>query len=235
MSEDSLARALDYPYPAHPEPFLFKGGRALPLPVDIDLDGLTPIVAVGSNRAPVQLARKFAGMATEIPVTRLIARDVDVVYAAHMAGYGSIPATLAPSPGVAVELWITWLDGPTLRQMDRTEAVGVNYERRTIGLDIVRADPEIPTEARFKALVYAALRGAMTIDGIAVPLAVIPATGRTAPVLTERQVLEHLYRTSAAGDELFEGWLRAHIGQTGRSRRTRLTDRLAATAIRPTL
>lgn len=223
----ALARAMDYPYAAHAQPYLFRDGAAEVLPPELVTEHLTPVIAVGSNRAPAQLARKFARMATAIPVTRLIARDLDVVHAAHMAGYGAVPATLAPSPGTEVELWITWLDAAAMRRMDETEAVGVNYAREEQALDIVAADGPVPE----RALVYNALRGCLNFDDAMVPLAAVPATGRRSPALTQREVLQRLHR-EVGGTSPFEDWLHGHIGPTGLLRRTRLTARLAATAIR---
>lgn len=226
VSADALARAVAYPYPAHPDPFLFRDGRADPLPPDTAFARRTPVIAVGSNRAPEQLARKFDRLSVSIPVTRLVARDLDVVYAAHMAGYGAVPATLARSPGTEVELWITWLDAETLRRMDETEAVGVNYRREERGLDVVAAHGPAPE----RALVYTALRGCLTFDGAVVPLAAIPATGRAAPALTEAEVLKRLHRDHG-DEEPFERWLAGHIGTAGMARRSRLTARLAASAL----
>ena len=143
-ASDHLARALGYPYDAHHDDFLFRAGEALPLAPGHPLDDLTPVIAVGSNRAPAQLTRKFAGMEVAVPVTRLQARDVDVVHAAHLAGYGSVPATLAASPGTVTELWITWLDRAGLERMDATEAVGVNYDRVTVALGLGRGRAACP-------------------------------------------------------------------------------------------
>lgn len=53
---------------------------------------LTPVLAVGSNAAPAQLARKFpADMLPEvvIPVLRCVLPDFDVVYAPLISSYGS--------------------------------------------------------------------------------------------------------------------------------------------------
>lgn len=225
--DDPLARALGYPYPAHPEPYLFRDGRPEPLPGDVDTASLTPVIAVGSNRAPVQLARKFADMDVAVPVTRLVARDLDVVYAAHMAGYGAVPATLAPSPGTEVELWITWLDAAALQRMDATEAVGVNYDRLEVEIEIVEAHGPAPRAA----LVYVALRGVLTFDDDVVPLSDIPARGRRSPAMNQRQVLERLHRETG-GDEPFERWLHAHIGPLGLIRRKRMTARLAQRAVK---
>ncbi len=225
-SDDRLARALGYPYPAHLGDFLFRGGEALPLAPDHPLDALTPVIAVGSNRAPQQLARKFAGMDVAVPVTRLQARDVDVVHAAHLAGYGSVPATLAASPGTVTELWITWLDRVALERMDATEAVGVNYDRVTVALSWVDAGSRAPE----RALLYAARRGLMRLDGSPVALASIPATGRLHPALSQEQVLRRLHAVRGAG--AFEDWLAGLIGPEGQTGRSALTEWLSSAADR---
>ena len=58
-----------------------------------EASSLTPILAIGSNGSPEQLARKFptsrfpAG--TVIPVRRAVLQDFDVAYAPVIAAYGS--------------------------------------------------------------------------------------------------------------------------------------------------
>ncbi|MEQ8814378.1 MAG: hypothetical protein RLO51_05205 [Thalassobaculum sp.] len=224
--DDWLARALGYPYPAHGGDFLFRGGAARPLADDHALDGLTPVIAVGSNRAPAQLARKYAGMDVAVPVTRMRARDVDVVHAAHVAGYGAVPATLAASPGTVVELWITWLDEPALERMDATEAVGVNYDRVTVSLAWENAGPRSPA----RALLYSARRGLLRLDGAPVALAAIPAAGRHFPALSQEQVLRRLH--ADRGDGRFEDWLGGIVGPPGQAGRNALTAWLANAADR---
>lgn len=221
-----LARAFGYPYPAHPADFLFRDGVAAPLAADHRYDGLTPVIAVGSNRAPEQLARKFAGMPCAIPVTRLRARNVDVVHTAHMAGYGSIPATLAASPGTTVELWITWLDEPALARMDATESVGVNYDRLTVALDWAETGVRVPETA----LIYAARRGLLHLDGSPIALSTIPAEARRYPAMTQEQVLRRLH--AAYGSERFETWIGGLIGPAGQAGRNALTGALASIAER---
>lgn len=222
--DDHIARALGYPYPAHGQDFLFSGGEVAPLPLDQPLEGLTPVIAVGSNRAPAQLARKFAGMPVEIPVTRLRAHDVDVVYAAHVAGYGAVPATLAASPGTTAELWITWLDGPALARMDATEAVGVNYDRVAVALRWADAGPRPPA----RALLYTARRGLLRLDGAPVALAAIPAEGRRFRAMTQERLLRRLH--AERGADAFESWLGALIGPDGQAGRSAIVDWLAGTA-----
>lgn len=224
--DDWLGRALGYPYPAHAADFLFRDGAAQPLPPDYALDGLTPVVAVGSNRSPVQLARKFAGMTVAVPVTRMPARDVDVVHAAHIAGYGAVPATLAASPGTTVELWITWLDPAALAHMDATEAVGVNYDRVSVALCWTGSGPRAPV----RALLYTARRGLLRLDGAPVALSEIPASERRYPAMHQEQLLRRLHADH--GDGNFEGWLGAIIGPPGQTGRSALTARLAKAADR---
>lgn len=223
-ADDHIARALGYPYPAHGQDFLFSGGGVSPLPADHPLDGLTPVIAVGSNRAPAQLARKFAGLPAAVPVTRLLAHDVDVAYAAHVAGYGAVPATLAASPGTCCELWITWLDASALARMDATEALGVNYDR--VAVSLRWADPGPRTPAR--ALLYAARRGLLRLDGAPVALAAIPAEARRFPAMTQEQLLRRLHADQGSG--AFESWLGTLIGPGGQAGRSAMVDRLAGTA-----
>ena len=51
-----------------------------------------------------------------------------MVYAAHIASYGAIPAVLALSPGTIVDIAITWLTKLQLQRMHETEAIGINYD-----------------------------------------------------------------------------------------------------------
>lgn len=54
---------------------------------------LTPVLAVGSNAAPAQLARKFPSKrfpdGVVIPILRCVLPDFDVVYAPLISSYGS--------------------------------------------------------------------------------------------------------------------------------------------------
>lgn len=137
-----LLRAFLYPYTAPQTDFLFKDGAVVPLvPGDVAalLIGRTPVLAVGSNRAPVQLTRKFSqqNQSDEIPITYGWMEYHDIVYSAHMTGYGAIPATLAPSPGTQVRVAITWLSANQLSHMHVTESVPAHYTYQQVqGRDI---------------------------------------------------------------------------------------------------
>ncbi|MEQ8391381.1 MAG: hypothetical protein RIB30_10345 [Thalassospira sp.] len=127
-----LLRAFLYPYAAPDHDFLFKAGACEPVAQgDIArlAHGRIPVLAVGSNRAPVQLSRKFShqNLSDAILVTHGWMDHHDIVYSAHMTGYGAIPATLAPSPGTKVRVAVTWLTANQLSHMHVTESVPTHY------------------------------------------------------------------------------------------------------------
>ena len=111
MTDPRLAIAKTYPYRVPRASFVYVDGRADPLEGPLDRSGRIPVIAYGSNRAPEQLARKFAGWPRGTGRAGDAARlaDHDVVYGAHFTAYGALPAVLARSPGTAVEVSVTWL------------------------------------------------------------------------------------------------------------------------------
>jgi hypothetical protein len=223
VSADAIQRALAYPYAAPAGDYLFTGGAAGPLPPGLDLTGRTPVLAVGSNRAPEQLRRKF-GDAAAVPVTWARLRGFDVVYSAHMAGYGAIPATLHPSPGTVVTVALTWLDEAQLTRMHETEAVGVSYDYgsfRSLEIDVG------PGRAAESVGCYITKRGALRLDGAPVALAEIAASGRRFSARRQPEKLARVHARFGAG-ESFEDWLAGHIGSA--DRRRALVARLAETA-----
>lgn len=167
---DPVTRALTYPYPAPPHDYVFRCGTAEPVDrlTDRDRAGRIPVLAIGSNRAPAQLARKFADMPhAEIAVERVWIEDLDVVYSAHLSGYAAVAATLLRVPGTRVEISITWLGTELMARMHATEGIGTSYdyvELRDLAGTVVGG-------GRFdRAFAYACRLGALTIDGA--PLAV---------------------------------------------------------------
>lgn len=125
-----LAQAKLYPYPAPEMDYWMRGGLPELHPDGIhgdDLEGRTAVLSVGSNRAPLQLRRKFGPDAT-LPVTTCRLLDADIVYAATLSFYCASPATACPSPGTVVDLNIAWLDDSQLLAMHETEALGIAYD-----------------------------------------------------------------------------------------------------------
>jgi hypothetical protein len=183
---DPLERALSYPYAAPAHSYLFRGGEAVPAAIGAsDRAGRIPVLACGSNRAPAQLKRKFAGMAgAVIAAERVFLADFDSVYAAHISGYGAIAATLQHSPGTRVELFITWLPEALMGRMHATEGRGAFY-------DYVRLDGlalESEGGDRFgHAYAYAFRGGCLNLGGSPAALAAVPAERRRFRALTEAE------------------------------------------------
>lgn len=219
-----IARALGYPYPAPSDDFLFRGGNVEAFEEKIHLTDRIPVLAVGSNRAPEQLLRKFGDDAL-VPVTVARLKDHDVVYSAHMASYGSIPATLAPSPGTRVAVSLTWLTPDQLERMHETEAIGVNYDygvTQDLEIEIGDGRPKVPVGC------YLGRRGAYAPDGAPIALAEVEASGRIFGSATQPEMLSRVH-VDHGDDEPFEPWLGALIGD--RDARGRLTARLAQKAV----
>ena len=133
-----LARARGYPYPYPGRSYVWQRGVV----VDFDLrltEGRTAVLAVGSNRAPSRLDQKYLGKYEEaIPVQHGRLKDFDIVYAAHLTRYGSVPAMLQRALGTTVELAVTWLDDKQLEIMHATE--GGYYYAEIKGVDLTYDD-----------------------------------------------------------------------------------------------
>ena len=119
-------RAINYPYFAPNYSFSFYKGEFIKGICD-DLNNRIPILSVGSNRSPYQLKRKFS-LNQDICVTPAILKDSDIVYAASLSSYGSMPATQWPSWGTEVDLNVLWLNEEQLEIMHLSEALGVAYD-----------------------------------------------------------------------------------------------------------
>ena len=126
-AQTEIDRAVNYPYDAPDTAFIFDNGRLRAFDDAAILDDRTAVLSVGSNRAPVQLRRKF-GDAAIIPVTPAVLHDCDIVHAAQLGYYGAVPCTAFPAAGCEVRLNVAWLDCAQLEIMHRTEAVGIAYD-----------------------------------------------------------------------------------------------------------
>ncbi|GIX16682.1 MAG: hypothetical protein KatS3mg119_0868 [Rhodothalassiaceae bacterium] len=146
-----------------------------------------PVIACGSNRAPVRLQQKYGPTIPDavIPVTRLHLADVAVFYAATVTAYGAVPATAAPCPGARAELRITWLTERQLAVMNETEGLGVVYALEPLPVD----------SAGGRALLgYRALKGLFAPAGRPAALAAIPqALPGGVPVRGEEEMLRALH------------------------------------------
>ncbi len=192
-----LPRAVDYPYLAPLESYVFDTSdrqRAF------SIEGRTPVLALGSNAAPLQLRRKFADLPGHIPVSRAILFDHVVVYSAHFTRYGALPATLHRHPGAIAFVALTWLDECQLARMHETESVGVNYDYAEIAdirleHDAALGHPVMPESRGVGA--YVSRYGPLEHDGRPIRLAETASSGCPLPALTQPAALRFAQRRIA--------------------------------------
>ena len=225
LTADERYRALGYPYPAPESDCVWVDGRIAPLngagvnDIAVALQSVgadprarrTPILAIGSNRAPSQLARKFAGFPS--PCALIVAKanlsGFDVVYGASISGYGAVGgATLAPSPRTTVQVWATWLDNAQLAHMHETEGLSAGVyallELQQIKLSFDAGPKWTAAEA------YVQRAGALNLGGAPAAFAEIPALGRKFQALTQRQAQSALRDRFAAGKSI-DGFITENI------------------------
>ncbi len=226
-----LALAKGYPYDAPAACFLWRAGAdgAELRPIaEADFSGRTPVLAHGSNRAPAQLARKFLGrpgLERDIPVTAGWLHDTDVVYSAHVTGYGAIASTLRRVPGCRVRVAVTWLSDAQLARMHETE--GANYHYGRLARRFVA---DSGPRAAFAALpTYLSDHGSLTRgDGRPLGLAAVRAEGRPHAALTQ-DAAQELVRAAHHPAETLDRHILANIADA--RRRLALVGRLRADAL----
>jgi hypothetical protein len=198
---DALARALAYPWARPLGSYLLSGGeleafeamagdrrRAVLGRFTGAGSGRLPVLAIGSNAAPAALERKLAHFdaAEDRTVLALTGRlhGFDVGVAAQPTMYGSLPATLFPSPGTAVGATILWVTPAQFTQLAWSE---ITYR---LGRLRARFEVEETATGFDEVLVFVSRFGVFCPDGEPVALAAIPAAGRSAPELSEEQLLD---------------------------------------------
>lgn len=197
----AVAEALAYPWERPRGSFLLADEVARPLTavpaprrralldeMRSPAGGRLAVLAIGSNGCPAVLARKLADLEGDGSRTVLALagrlHGFDVGLAAQPAIYGSLPATLFPSPETAVSAILLSLTPAQLTRVAWTEP---NYRLGTL-----RARFEAREEglAYDEALAFVSRFGAFSVDGRAAALAAVPASGRDAPRLTQVQALD---------------------------------------------
>lgn len=195
----SLERAVSYPWTRPAGSYQLTGADVEPLGdltaaerervlVQYAGGGRLPVLAFGSNAAPETLERKFAHFPAEDDRSALALtgrlHDFDVGVAAQPAMYGSMPATLFPSPGTAVCATVLWVTPTQFTQLTWSELsyrLGKLRTRFTVDEGGAGFDEVLAFVSRF---------GAFCVGGRPVALAAIPASGRTAEALTQEQLLD---------------------------------------------
>jgi hypothetical protein len=199
--EGALAHALGYPWERPGRSYRLSDAGVEPLeemsPAERDEaiaehsagdEGRRPLLAIGSNGAPEVLRRKFAhfpdpGDRALLALTGRL-HEFDVGYAAQPAIYGSLPATLFPSPGTAVSATVLWVTPAQFTQIAWSE---LSYR---LGRLETRFEVDEGGAAFDEVLVFVSRFGAFRVEGEPVALAAVPAEGRTARALTQEQVLD---------------------------------------------
>jgi len=223
-----LDRALNYPYAPIEADFLFTSGGIIELEDDSFLNNRKAVLAVGSNRSPEQLRRKFGENET-IPVTRATLRDYDVFYSAHIASYGSIPAVLGRSDGTLVDVSVTWLLPHQLERMHETEALGKSYdygESSSLQLDLGndRSAESIGC--------YLGRNGCANFEGSPIVLKEVNALNRKFISADQKTILTHFYNLNCE-NKSFEQWLVKIIKD--HNFRAQVSEEMASSAIKNVL
>ena len=152
------------------------------------LNACIPLIASGSNGAPRQLARKFGKerLAHPIAVFPVTISDIVPVHSAHVARYGAIPATLHREVGARTRLPVLFTTAGTLRRINRTEALGVNYElARLDALTASLADKPLRS-----ALMYRSLHGVFAPRRAPLRLAAAPVRHSRLDAVTQPEILD---------------------------------------------
>ncbi|WP_119167722.1 hypothetical protein [Algihabitans albus] len=226
-----LALAKSYPFEAPDGCFLWRATGLAPTlhPIsEADFSGRTPVLAHGSNRAPMQLARKFAGqpgLESDIPVTAGWLQESDVVYSAHVTRYGAIASTLRSVPGCRVRIAITWLTEGQLGRMHETE--GLNYRYGCLARRF-EADSG-PRRSLDSLPTYLSDHGSLTRgDGAPLGLAAVRAEGRRHEAISQTTALALVRDTHRPAEDL-DSHILSNIDDG--VRRSRLIASLRASAL----
>ncbi len=224
---DPVSHAKAYPFPAPDQSYLYEAGGWQILSTGFETADRTPVLAAGSNRSPEQLARKYADMPDigSIPAQRGALHDFDVVYAAHLSGYGSVPATFQRSPGTVVTVFVLWLTGPQLARMHETEG---NYSYDHLEALRLELDGGAGLSA---AYAYTSKIGCLSHQGGCVSLAEINARNRQYPALNQTDMQAAIRDRLAPGIAL-DCFIEQHVTDAAihRDRSTRLADGALAVA-----
>lgn len=207
--EDRIRHAKSYPFEIPCGSYVYRRGEIHAYDAHpTTRDGRVPVLAAGSNQSHAQIARKYEGHPSGhvIPAQRGRLHDFDVVYAAHLASYGSVPATFQHSPGTVVNVFVLWLDEAQLARMHETEG---NYTFDHV--DRVRIELDEDGEVLTEAYSYSSKIGCLNHDDACVSLKEIGATGRRFRQATQPEVLG-LIRDRLAPGRVLDNFVGEHVG-----------------------
>ncbi|MFC8128614.1 hypothetical protein [Streptomyces sp. NPDC057302] len=127
-----------------------------------------PVVAVGSNASPAQVAYKLTrlGIPATVPMVPVTVRGIAVGCSAHIGRVGYVAAAPCLAPSAATSLVVSWLDPAQLRAVDDTELP--NYRRVLLRGDALAMTT--PSGARLDhAFLYVSARGVLTDPATGLP------------------------------------------------------------------
>ena len=163
---------------------------------------LTPVLSYGSNRSPDQLRRKF-GSGGDHPILSVKATlsDFDIVRSAHFTAYGTLAATVFPSKGTKVEVFLQFFDEQSLQQLHRSEALGRNYEFKRLQATLLIGSEDIGS-----VLHYRSLHGCFLQNSSPIAFSELPAQHRILQEQSQPELLAAAHARLAAGTDC-KAWL----------------------------
>ncbi len=214
----AFEHALGYPWERPPGSFVLSG-EDVTLLRDVDperrastilafTEGRHPILSFGANASPARLAMKFGHFPNEKDREVLVLtgdlHDLDIGAVPSVPLLGYIPASLFASPGTTVRAAVTWVTPTQVEQLAWSEMAYRLGHLEDARFTVDEADLEIDDLFAFVARL-----GAFCIDGAPVAMAAIPATNRTAPALTQVELLDAVARLVIGSDAHAEDLARA--------------------------
>ncbi|MCX5085325.1 MULTISPECIES: hypothetical protein [unclassified Streptomyces] len=84
-----------------------------------------PVISVGSNACPAQLRHKMEGLgvSSTIPIVKARVTGIGVGVSAYVSPLGYVSASPFHTPGLSMDLFITWLDAAQLEIVDASEGI----------------------------------------------------------------------------------------------------------------
>jgi hypothetical protein len=215
-----LTRARSYPFPRPATSVLLERASVREL-VELDASGRAPVLAYGSNASPESLGWKFPDeREAVVPLVRGTMRELDVVYSAHIAVYGSVPATLQGSPGTEVETFVAFLTDAQ-RELVAGWEINATYETLEIELALELGEPPAEVGA------FISRHGCLTAGGAEIAVAEVPARGRRFAAMTQPEVLAHV-RAAVAPELSADDFILGNVDDYERARAHTKTLRQAA-------
>jgi hypothetical protein len=214
----AFEQALGYPFGRPAGSYVLRG-EAVELLGDLDpvrrestiaalAEVRHPILAFGANASPERLAMKFGHFSDEADREVLVLTghlhdlDVGAVPSVPLAGY--MPASLFSSPGTAVRAAVIWVTPSQVTQLAWSEVTYRLGRLDEARFEVDEADLEIDDIFAFVARL-----GAFCVDGSPVALAAVPARNRSAPAMTQVELLDVVARLVLGADADAEGLARA--------------------------